>query len=168
MIFGDTQTFAIEAELETRSGKFELGHLRFWIGGVAVGDYDDTSDLAASRRWARTFLDASPRRTRADLDDASAAEVFRALHMPEAAAAWDRDPFVLDDVGESSLRDRWSIVVVRRADGRDRMIVRDGRRNTITETTLPTGTCDTVLREYVGTGNDQRPPAAGATGPGPR
>lgn len=44
MLFGKTEGFAIEAEVLEAYGKWTYGHLRFWIGGVSIGDFDDTSD----------------------------------------------------------------------------------------------------------------------------
>ncbi|MEZ4315091.1 MAG: Imm42 family immunity protein [Polyangiaceae bacterium] len=155
MLFGRKTEFAIEAELEVVDGTWYHGRLRFWIAGEPVGDFEDTSDLAGSARWARQFLAASGQRTRADLDKEGAGEVYRSLYGrffvrggSEPHEAFNRDPFVLDDVGESSLRDRFSVLAVRRADGSDRMLVRDHAKDTTTETTLPPGSCDGVIGSY--------------------
>src|SRR5690606_6547091 len=96
-----------------------------------------------------------------DLDGHSAAAVYELLlgrFMKPAAAAgngrMDRDPFLLDDVGEASLRDRVSVLVVRRSDGCDRVIVRELKQGSVFEEVVPalvvddtvSGFCDWVLQ----------------------
>ena len=79
MLFGEKDGFGIEAEFVEICGTCTYGKLRFWVNGSAIGEFDNASDLAASARWGRTFLEASPRRTRVDLDDAAPSEVFRVV-----------------------------------------------------------------------------------------
>lgn len=159
LLFGRTSCFAIEAELLEVHGKWTHGRLRFWVNGVPLGDFDDTSDLATSARWGRVFLTASPRRTRADLDPVTSQEVFEVLYgrfvQPVGSAPrerpsgpWERDPFVLDDVGESALRDKVAVVVVRKGDGSDRVLVKHLDRDGVAETTAPSGLCDRVIDAY--------------------
>jgi hypothetical protein len=61
MLFGERDGFGIDAEFLEVYGKWTYGRLRFWVGGQAIGDLDDTSDLASSGRWGRTFLEHSPK-----------------------------------------------------------------------------------------------------------
>src|SRR5260370_38258232 len=109
MLFGNPDVFAIEAELLEIYGKWTYGKLRFWVGGSAIGDFDDTSDLATSARWGRTFLKASRERTRGDLDHMAPTEVYELLYgqfvepvnsptRKPWAGTWDSKPYVLDDV----------------------------------------------------------------------
>jgi hypothetical protein len=159
MIFGETSGFGIEAEFLEVSGKWTFGHLRFWLQSVALGDFEDTSDLASSARGGRIFLAASAQRTRPDLDAEPAAAVFehlygrfmQSVHDPVIKpwpGSWDRDPYLLDDVGESALRDDFAVVVTRGADGRDRMIAMCYEEEQLLEALLPAGTCDRVIDEY--------------------
>jgi Immunity protein 42 len=162
MIFGNFEKFALEAEILKDSGTWTYGKLRFWINGISIGDFEDCSDLASSARWCRTFLDASPRRIRNDLDNAPAADVYELLYgrfvqsvsVFDAVSSkpwqgeWDRDPYVLDDVGESSLRDKFTILVIRKGDGLDRIIVYSCVEKYVFETILPQGDCDLFLAEY--------------------
>lgn len=166
MVFGSTATFAIEPELVEIFGKWTYGRLRFWIGGVPSGDFEDTSDLAASARWGRVFLTASPRRTRPDLDAMPAEQVFELLYgrfvtpvhsEPRARPSglldrdlfvWDRDAHLLDDVGESAVRDKVAIIVVRKADGSDRILAKTFESGSLTETFVPERLCDTVVASY--------------------
>jgi len=158
-VFGSLGEFAIEADHMRSSGKWIFGHLRFWVGGNCVGDYEDSSDLASSARWGRTFLSASARRTRPAYDSMTTAAVFESLYgrhvqsircsLPKLDVVfWDREPYVFDEVGESAIRDKWAIVVVRRGDGWDRMIVGSFVDDTLSETALGVGTCDRVVESY--------------------
>lgn len=158
-MFGDIATFAVEAEFVELYGKRTYGRLRFWLNGVPVGDFDDTSDLATSARWGRTFLAASSRRTRAELGCMAADEVYELLYgrfvEPINTTApkpwpgpWDRDPYVLDEVGESSLRDKFSVLVVRRGDGADRILIKCFDEERLLEACLSQGACDRVIASY--------------------
>lgn len=157
--FGTYNRFSIEAEPLGIHDKWSFGRLRFWVGGVPIGDFNDTSDLASSARWGRRFLAASSRRARADLDRQSPAEVYERLYgrFVESVDArtrkpwpgpWERDPHVLDEVGESSLRDRFAVLVVRRADGFDRILVNDFHEKRLSETCAPEGDCDHTIEAY--------------------
>jgi hypothetical protein len=155
MIFGKQSNFAVEAETLRQSGKWLFGHLRFWVAGNAIGDFEDTSDLAGSARWGRRFLAASRRRTRPALDGRDASDVYAFLFGrfferggSEPEEPFDRDPHVLDDIGESSVRDRVTLLAVRRGDGQDRIIVHDHRTGTTSETAVPATMCDTTIDGY--------------------
>src|SRR4051812_13231201 len=163
MRFGSPDSFAIEAELLELYGKWTYGKLRFWVGGVAIGDFDDTSDLATSARGGRIFLAASPRRTRPDLDGVATVDVYAILYGQFAVPlrgpdtrtlkagpmdSWDRDPYLLDDIGESALRDEYAVVAVRRGDGSDRLIVKVFELDAVSEVLLAPGACDATVASY--------------------
>lgn len=47
MIFGDKNSFAVEAELdEDDGGTWLYGRICYWIGGMQIGDYDDVTILS--------------------------------------------------------------------------------------------------------------------------
>jgi Immunity protein 42 len=155
MVFGDMQRFAIEAELRPSVDDWIFGRLRFWVGGSAYGDWEDTVTLAASARWGRTFLSGSERRTLAHLECAPATAVsFEldrqfALRVPVGDERAARNSCMLDMVGESSLRDKFSIAAVRCADGRDRLILWALTPDEIHhEVVLDEGELDAVVRTY--------------------
>ena len=163
MFFGDANQFAIEAVFRSHTGKWLFGSLRFYVGHRAIGDFDDSADLASSARWGRTFLAASNRRTRRDLDSVSADEVYELLqgrYLVEVNAVprvrkpvlppFDKTPFVLDDVGESSLRDTFGLLAVRRGDGCDRLILKDWRGGGVSEMSVVEGKCDSTVAAYCG------------------
>lgn len=166
MLFGNIHSLAIEAELLEIYGKWTYARLRFWVGGQDIGDFSDTSDLAGSARWGRTFLQESSRRTRVDLDEMPAPDVYEllygrfviditrvdisaeTLYSPIVYEHWDRDAYLLDDVGESSLRDKFAVLAVRRRDGHDRIIVKSFRDDVVSEVLLPPGECDATIASY--------------------
>lgn len=154
MIFGAGTEFAVEATLGQALDKWRLGQLRLWLYGAAVGDFDDTCDLVSSARWGRVFLAASSRRERPDLDSVSFDEVFFLLygrHVDSGVACfdpWDRDPYVLDDFGDAAVRDKWSLVVVRRADKTDRIIVKNWHAGSLEEHVVGQGICDEVISSF--------------------
>lgn len=164
-LFGDRATFAVEAQFQEIYGKWIYGSLRFWIAGISIGDFEDTSDLASSARWGRTFLQASARRTRADLDMYGAEDVYDILYgrfvvnlrnpAPSARGLatdpmepWDRRPYLLDEVGESALRDKFAVLAVRTGDGSDRFVVNDYVQERIWQFIAPPGTCDLTIDTY--------------------
>ena len=155
MQFGDSNEFALEAESRSVGSGRHFGHLRFWIAGSSFGDFEETSDLGASARWGRQFLTATFRRTRSDLDSKNADEVYWKLYgrffqlgATSSEHVLDRDPFVLDEVGESALRDRLSMLAVRRADGRDRILIRNHETGVTVEHVVPPGVCDRIIDRY--------------------
>jgi hypothetical protein len=160
MIFGRLDTFAIEAELREVCDSWVYGRLRLCVGGQCFGEWDDSPDLAASARSGRMFLAASVRRTRPDLDAMNAAEAYELLYgryLYRASRSttrrpeyWDRDPYLLDDVGDSSTRDKQTFLVVRRGDGADRVIVKTFDPDRLDETIVPAGVCDEVIAAYCG------------------
>jgi hypothetical protein len=154
VLFGSRDTFAVEAEFLAREDKWILGRLRLWVKNAALGDFEDTCSLDSSARWGRVFLRASPRRSRPDLDRLSAEQVFEALYgryvgpQDVSPGPWDQDPYVLDELGEASLRDREAVVVVRRSDETDRLVWRSLRDGEVREAVVGPGICDRVIREY--------------------
>lgn len=159
MVFGAPDLFAIEAEVSEVHGKWTYGRLRFWVGGRGIGDWDETSDLATSARWGRTFLRASPRRARADLDRASTSEVYELLYgrfvepvnapkLKPWAGPWERDQYILDDVGESALRDKYAVLVISKGDGSDRIVVHCFDEDRPWEVLVPPGMCNDVIDAY--------------------
>jgi hypothetical protein len=152
-LFGDRHDFGLEIHAHGREDGWSFGYLQLWLGGMPLGARYQVVDLGVSARWVRTFLAASPRRTRADLDACSTAEVFHALygrHFEEGGAQlnWDRDPHVLDEIGEAAFMDRHALVAVRRADRVDRVVIKDLQRDALMEVVVAEGICDAALTDY--------------------
>lgn len=167
MIFGIPNYFAIEADLIELHGKWIFGKLRFYINGIPIGDFEDASDLATSARWGRTFLQASSRRTRPDLDNWSTNDVFELLFGRFVISVFGvldsqteisqrefvteefvRDPYLLDDIGESSLRDKYTILVVRRANNTDRVLIKSYDDDSLREVIIAADFIDCTIGRY--------------------
>jgi Immunity protein 42 len=169
MIFGRPSEFAIEAVVLDYESKWIFGNFRFYVSNLMIGLFEESSDLAASARWGRTFLAAATRRKRTDLDSLSAKDVFYRLYgryIVEASMSiseqsdqsnddwdgepyvWDRDPYLLDSIGESALRDRNGLIVVKRADGCDRVIANSFRDGSLFEYVIHDGVVDHVVDSY--------------------
>jgi hypothetical protein len=170
MIFGETSMFAVEALFIEVYKTRIYGQLRFYQQNRQIGNFDDTSDLAMSARWARTFLEASSRRVRPDLDHVATADVFEILYeryivpmrsgkigtvrnsLPKMKSAkfevWDREPYLLDDVGESALRDKYAMLVVGRGNGSDRLIVKNFEDESLNETSVENGMVNNIIASY--------------------
>jgi len=67
---------------------------------------------------------------------------------PWSGECLDQDPYLLDDVGESALRDKFAVVVVRNGNGSDRLLVSCFDEEGISETIVPEGDCDLVVGTY--------------------
>ncbi|MDH5676355.1 MAG: Imm42 family immunity protein [Myxococcales bacterium] len=153
MLFGDPAQFAVEADFTGREGEWRFGRFRLLVHGAEYGDFGDTVDLASSCQWGRTFLEHSKERTRSDLDQRSASAVYdelvgRFMNGRGDGDPFDRDTFLFDDIGDSSLRDKTTVLVVRRADGHDRVILRDLSSEQVQEVIVPPWTCDRVVRAF--------------------
>lgn len=152
LLWGNKPAFAIEAESEQAQAQRRFGHMAFWIDGQRLGDPDDTVDFATSAHWVRVFLRESGRRTRPDLEQLTSAACFHELVekylKPGSPVPWDRDPYVLDEVGDASIRDWASAVAFRRTDGVDRVIARNLTDGSFFETELASGVLDEILRKY--------------------
>jgi hypothetical protein len=153
MLFGTREKFGIEAQYLETNGSFQYARLQVWVGGAPIGDWDDTSDLAASARRGRRFLKESTRRTRPDLDQLQASQVLHLLYGQYIGAEdwpdnWDTGPYMLNEIGDSSVRDKAVVLVVRRGNGWDRLILKTYRDESLKEIGLEPGVCDEVISAY--------------------
>ena len=174
MIFGQSQIFSVEAACVEIRNKHPLGTFCLHIASKLIGALDDLVDLSNSARSVKLFLNAAHRRARPDLDNASTAEVFDVLYghytvpladlkrtdagnllvnrnkvqRASAIKPWDRDPYLLDDIGESSIRDKYTILVLGRSDGYDRVVIKSYIDGSLSEILTMRGLIDTSLRDY--------------------
>ncbi|HVE84341.1 MAG TPA: hypothetical protein VND93_15910, partial [Myxococcales bacterium] len=61
---------------------------------------------------------------------------------------WDRSPYLLNEVGDSSVQDRATLLVVRRGNGWDRMVLDDHQGEGLKEIELEPGLCDEAVAAY--------------------
>jgi len=171
MIFGQSWVFSVEACVEVHDKRC-LGTFCLYIADRLIGAMDDLIDLRNSARSVRLFLKAADRRVRPDLDNASMAEVFDVLYgrytvrladwtrtktdnsfanrkrARSTTEPWDRDPYLLDDIGESSIRDRYTILVVGKSNGEDRIVIKSYIDESLNEIMAESGLVDCSLRDY--------------------
>jgi hypothetical protein len=166
MFFGQSMSFRVEAfYIQTIDSRL-YGNFCLHIADRQIGDLDSAIELTSSVRWARIFLREGPRRVRADLDSATAGEVFDILYQRYISGAsqlrgehedvvprcelesWDRDPYLIDDIGESSIRDKYTILVIGTGNGDDRVILKSYTEGTLNEFLIRNGDIDSAFREY--------------------
>lgn len=132
MIVGDVTRFAIEAEPETFSGAWILGHFRFWVGGKELGDWDDVADLKGCVWWLRDFQSVSRDRFDSALVGLAPDCVFQLLYDaalgPQARANPEEQPipnavprFHLSRLGMSSF-EQFDVLLVKDESGRERVL----------------------------------------------
>jgi hypothetical protein len=166
MIFGQSVNFKVESVCIGSTDGRLYGGFRFHIADRPIGNLGDVIELTSSARWARTFLKAAPRRVRADLDSATTAEVFDIVYQRYISGvsqtrtgnteiipahqleSWDRDPYLLDDIGESSIRDKYTILVIGTSGGEDRIILKSHIDEALNEFTVNRGHIDHTFYEY--------------------
>jgi hypothetical protein len=164
MLFGHSDSFFIRTNLIEIRARAAVGYLSFGVAVCEFGDFDEVCNLTISAHEARVFLRASQRRTRIDLDNLSSEDVFHLLYdryvisvhrgifdvkdparQAPPTEVWDRDPYLLEDIGQEALRDKYALIAVRRGDGTDRVICKSYRDNSLQEAIVPVGTLDAVL-----------------------
>lgn len=150
VFFGDIELFAIEAKAVLLEDNIFLGQLQFSVDGYRLGDMEDTSDLGAAARWGRTFLKAQSRQIVVgnELSSSNLLQTYidRYIHGT-FQETWNRDPFLLNDIGEASLRDRADAILVWTKDG-ERLIGRDLITNTVISIDLPRGYSSAVVMKF--------------------
>jgi hypothetical protein len=131
MIVGNSQRFAIEVEPEEILDGWLLGRFRFWIGGEAIGNWDDAADLRGCARWLAEFAAHPKDRYERQFDRASAEEIMRAVcderGVRDNPLVEDVDGrFYISRLGMSSF-DAVDLLLVFTADGGERCIWREAR-----------------------------------------
>lgn len=155
MIAGMRERFAIEAEVEEHIDGFVLGHVRFWIGGRAVGNWEDSVDLLGCVRWLRDFRDNPRNRYEPGLWHLPAAELFHLLydpvmsgmksppqlHVPDAYAR-----FHVSHLGMSST-ERFDMLLLKDEEGAERCLWREAATEEIHECYLENFEMESVAGE---------------------
>jgi len=161
-VFG-TELLGLEVHETGRLGSDLFGTIKFRIAGQEYGDEEQSADLRASVRWAKVFLASAGRRSRPDLDEASTDDVFHELYgkyvgrQKTRPGPWTRDPFVLDDIGDASIRDIAGVVAFRRSDNGDRVVVKSLTTLKLDQATLPEGELDATIRSLCDWVDAQKP-----------
>jgi len=132
MLVGDVNRFAIEADPETVDGSWILGRFRFWIGGCAVGDWDDCAALQYCFDGLRAFSQSVLDRVEPIVAHSTPEEVFALIVAPVLGTPGVADPrrqpipfsyerFHITQLGASSF-DNLVVVLVKDAVGAERCL----------------------------------------------
>lgn len=175
MLFGDISTFAIECEVTDRvDERWSFGHFRMWSAGQSIGDYGDSADLRGCLNWLVDSVSGAGARREPSLDDRSKDEIFRLVYDPfmvtfpegvqfrdyeqpeetdemvTARSAYPdaRNRFHIDHVGMSSFSN-WSVILIERGDGAQRLLWRRIRDSEIGECVLGPNCFEAVASEFI-------------------
>ncbi|MDP3279190.1 MAG: Imm42 family immunity protein [Deltaproteobacteria bacterium] len=156
MIAGNRERFAIEAEIEECIDGFTLGHLRFWICGRAVGDWEDSVDLLGCLRWLKDFRDHPRKRFEPGLWHLPAGEVFRRVYDPVMAGAKSASEscvpdayarFHISHLGMSSFN-RFDLLLLEDEHGAERCLWREAATEDLHECYLKSFEMESVAGEF--------------------
>jgi len=171
MIFGDKGLFAVEVgECEWYPGSSgPYVQFRFWVGNTPVGDWDDRISFVASAGYANVIRSTELDRRRLPFPDELPDVVFRDAYDAFFSLDYTTDPGVLpflrdryhlDDIGMGAIHDRFGLIVVVTTGGKERVIVKDLRKECIiADISVPLGFVESVLSEYVEWGKSRWLPA---------
>jgi Immunity protein 42 len=156
MMAGNRERFGIEAEPEEVSGGWILGHFRFWLHGMPVGDWSDSTDLKGCARWLRDFADNPRDRFEPSLVELAPADVFRRVYDPVIANTDAQGPptirdafarFHISHLGMSSF-ERFDILLLKDAHEAERCLWRSTNAVEIFECRLWRNEMETVAAEF--------------------
>ena len=172
LLAGNPARFAIEAEVEPATDDWIFGRIRFWLFGVAVGDWTDSADLKGCVRWLRDFAEEPRDRYDARLTGLSNEAIFDLIYTPvmdgrRGIADPDEQPipraysrFHITHLGMSSF-DRYVLLLVKEADGRERCLWRGGGDEVIRDCWLWPNEMERVASDFC----DQFARLTGSCGP---
>lgn len=158
MLIGDMRRFGIEARVEDQTGGWILGRFRFWLGGEALGDWEDWADLRGCVRWLRDFEKNPRERFDRRLDGLDAQGVFEAVFDPVFGSNAFANPcdqpvpnsfarFHISYIGMSSF-DQYDVLLLKTNDDRERCLWRPGAEGRIGEIVLDAGEMEDVARRF--------------------
>ena len=158
MLTGNVERFAIEASAEELRDGWALGRLRFWVGAQPVGDWEDWVDLKGCVSWLRDFATTPRDRFDPRLEGLAPEGVFSLVYEPVFGAKGIANPanqpnpyayerFNIGHLGMSSF-ERFDILLVKTAQGRERYLWRKVGDLHITEVVLDAGEMEDVALRF--------------------
>lgn len=157
MLFGLRERFGIEiGGLEVAESKC-LAQFRFWVAGEALGDWQDRILLAGSIEYATMFVQRQEIRERSEVKQENALEIFYKYYewyyCVDNELIHDlydyRDIFHMDDIGMSSLQDKYGIILVPNCSGSMSLVVKRFKDEFIFDQSLRKGEAEDALIEYI-------------------
>ncbi len=160
MIAGIPERFAIEAEPRDAANGWIWGGFRFWIGSLAVGNWDDATALHLCWGWLRKFYSQPQECTEPVVASSSVENVFRLIVDPVFGLDGVADPakqpipfayerFHISYLGMSSF-DSFVVLLVKDVVGNERCLWKKSTCGTIREQWLHPGEVERVAEEFCG------------------
>lgn len=155
MICGNKQLFAIECNIAESSRGWVFGRFRFWLGGIAVGNWEDSVDLKGCAAWLRHFSRQQPIRREPKLFEIPSDALFRKIWDPVFALSEEtnEDPsqlqarFHVSYIGMTAF-DRVDMVVVGDDTGRERCVWRTVEDPVLREIVIEAGGMERVAEDF--------------------
>lgn len=161
MIFGDSNTFAIEAGAIEHHPMANGPYIqfRFWIGNQPIGDWEDRIPFKASIENAIVLCDNKHYREEWLFDSVPSKVVFQKVY--DAFFGYDytkspalspnlRDRYHLDDIAMGAVQDQYGLILVQNTHSLSRVIVKDLiKSNILIDITFESGHVEHVLKSYV-------------------
>ena len=174
-IFGTKSIFAIECQVSRVLDGQVYAHLRLWVGGKPLGDYEDEIVLYSCISYLSDFLKFTGNRYEPDLDEKSKEEVFNIIFdsvvytVPDGITTWseivsiynpsndDTQPpyedienrFHLDSFGMSSFSDKFNVILVETKSGKQRLIWRAISDMKVHEQILGSRIFESVANQFI-------------------
>jgi hypothetical protein len=163
VLSGDKEVFAIEAMVRQRCGAQYFGGFRFWVGGQAVGDWEDVTYLLGCYSGLTSLLKPS-QRFDSRLQRLAPADVFLAVGAPPLASEREvrrplfanmfetpwcaRHRFDITYAGMSSF-ENVILLLLADATGRDYLLCYDHTSDKVSDTLLDEGLVRRVIIDFL-------------------
>jgi predicted house-cleaning noncanonical NTP pyrophosphatase (MazG superfamily) len=174
-IFGDKSSFAIECQISRVLNGQTYAHLRLWVGGKPIGDYEDEIILSSCISYLSDFLKFTGNRYEPDLDEKSKEEVFQLIFdsvvdtiptgittLSEMVSIYNSSNdnaqplydnierrFHLDSFGMSSFSDKFNLILVETKSGKQRLIWRTLSDMEIHEALLKPKSFEAIANQFL-------------------
>lgn len=168
ILLGEKSQFAIAAEVVRRVDTWLYGHLCFWVEGAEIGDYEEEVLLKTCASHLREFLDLEDRAwpdaegmTKealfstvydsiiVDLHDSKRPRMKEDANKAAIIERYKLRRFHLDHVGDGAFVDKYGVVMIRRADGANRLLWRDLATKTLRESIIPPGVFEHAAASFL-------------------
>jgi hypothetical protein len=158
ILVGQPERFAIEAEPELPAGDWIYGRFRFWLGGLPVGNWEDSADLKGCVSWLREFATVLRDRYEPRLWNLAPAEVFGLVFDPVMGPTGIANPakqpiphafsrFHISHLGMSSF-DKFDLVLLKDEEGAERCLWRNAEAPGIHECRLSRNEMEDVAEKF--------------------
>jgi len=152
---GNLALFAIECEVFIPTDPdWIFGHFRFWLGGIAVGNWSDTTSLIGCINWLQEFTETPVNRYEPGLLSIPKEEIFHLLcdnvkweHGEYQPYADTYGRFHINHLGMSAF-DQYDILLVENQE-QQRILWRKQENSTIYDVRLPANEMQKVAKLFL-------------------